>query len=435
MLLFLLACGPSDNPEEVPTPEEAQTDWIPTISSTQSEAAPTAFTIAFTTAEPATGRVRVNGVETGPTDLGVEHEVFIYGPPLSDLSVTVLATVDEEQHESSPFTVTTGQLLPDTPQLEITIDTLSSTAPWKKRVLVTHMYGEPTSWSIIADLSGEVLWSLEQDGKGLGVIPRLDSGQLAVNVFYGKDSSLARLYAVNLVGERLWDLATPGAHHVFDFIDDDPVWIQYDRRRIGPKIVIGDALIRGANEQIFTTWDHMPLDTDESDLETDDWLHTNWITHDRRRESLLISYAKASTITELDLDGNVLRTIGGDESDYELDREKERPQFPHGAHWYGKELMVITTQNQVTQAARFRLDDEQMTMEKSWEFGTEYDQQAQALGEVQALGDGHFLVCWGALGILQVVNEEGTVLWEAQTQFGRFFSQVHLLQSPYSPMP
>ena len=176
MLLYMVACAAPD------TIDDAETAWITQLSAQASSAIPTAIEIQFTTAASGNGWVEVDGVPTGMSEAGVEHTHTVYGPPLSDLSVIAVVEIDGQRHESEAFTVTTGQLLPETPTLEVTVDHLSGEAGDEDIIFVAHLYGTPTSWTIISDLSGQVLWAFSQQNQGLGIQPMLERGAIMENL-------------------------------------------------------------------------------------------------------------------------------------------------------------------------------------------------------------------------------------------------------------
>ncbi len=63
--------------------------------------------------------------------------------------------------------------------------------------------------------------------------------------------------------------------------------------------------------------------------------------------------------------------------------------------------------------------------------GAGSDFKAEVLGEAHYLPDGNLLVSWGSEGILQILDSDETVLWEAQMALESFVSQVHYLPGPY----
>ena len=433
MILLMVACSEPD-PLSI---SEAETLWITDLSYEVSEAIPTAIKIRFTTAEEGWSWVEVDGVATGQTSPNINHEHIIYGAPLQDLTVVVVAESDGERHESEEFTVTTGQLLPETPTLEVTVDALSGKSHLQDAVLVAHLYGDPTSWTLITNMEGQVIWAMSQDSQGLGVIPALDRGGLMENIFHGKETHSASLRGLNLMGEVLVEIPTPGAHHFFDLVDGEPLWLRSDSRRVDAQMVTGDAIVWGDTE-IFSTWDHLthtPVGSSPFSVGTQDWTHANWIQYDDDRDTLLLSLGHHNAIVELAMDGTPQRIMGALDSDYTPDPGNDAFKFPHGVHWVGEEMVLMSTFDGLSEVRQYEMDDDTMLMTRTWDFGADYGWQVYALGEAQQLWDGNMLVSWGSVGVVQVVGLDGEVLWEAHSGLGMFFTQVYLLETRFSPRP
>jgi hypothetical protein len=234
------------------------------------------------------------------------------------------------------------------------------------------------------------------------------------------------------MGDVLSERSTPGAHHFFEIVDGEPLWIREDSRRIGAQLVIGDALIWG-DEEIFSTWDHINYYPNTPFVLGDnDWTHANWIHHSPERDTFLISLAKQGTIIELSRSGEPIQILGGPNSDVYIS-EADLPHHPHGAHWLGEDLVVMTTFNMQSMVRQYKREGQEMTLVNS--LGADNNFHAQVLGEAQPLQNDLMLVSWGSAGVVQVLGRDSEILWEAHCELGHFISQVFMLPTRFSPAP
>ncbi len=424
----------------------AETRWIENIDVSISEAIPSVVEVRFSTA--AAGSAWVEYGTAGPDErttlpdaVGEDHAFAVIAPPLSALYLRAVVEVDGERFESGTFQYTSGQLLPSTPFLNVTVNNYS--AP-EGAVLLLSVFDVP-SHTMMVDLSGEVLWSLtlpETDRNGLGIWPT--DGHILANSF-GGDWEDPQLQRIDLSGNVVDTLSTPGAHH---FFTADPaealVWIETDEvddPQLGT--LVGDALIRqtadGKRDTFFSTWDHLTFDAslvpDDSSTDSYDWTHANWIDYSADRDSYLMSTAHTNVILEIDREGEPLRTIGGMgalDSDYTFADPETAFAYPHGAHWTASgDLLVFSTRDGLSEVIRYTIDEERQMLTASWSYGADLHQEAMVLGEAQELDDGNILISWGSVGLVQIVSPAGELLWEMSAPLGNFFSQIHMLDSPY----
>ena len=422
----------------------AETDWIQNLSVTTSEAIPTVLEVSFDTPEPVVAWVEFGSDSPGEHSTamkGASEHTFavIGGDPLSDVYMRVVVEVDGERYESGIFTHTTGQLLPDTPTFDVTINNYD---PPEDAVLLMSVYNDPSAL-VMLNFDGEVIWSKtiidNDDGIGLGVLPL--NGELYYNTFEDSKWTDAKLTRMSLSGKVIEETSTPEAHHFFTSgPNGELTWIKYDAQNVsGYNTVLGDQIVTDLDNPrtLLSTWDHLSFQVSNSTLP--EWTHANWIEYNADRDSYLMSTAYTDTLIEMDTEGNPLRIIGGVESaqgdsDYGFESPASKFSYPHGSHWTSKgELLVFSTRDNVSGVIRYEVDDDTNTLRERWRFGEEYRYNALALGEVHELPDDNILISWGSVGILQVVDPStDTVLWEAQSGLRQFPTQVHYMDSPYT---
>jgi len=444
-LSLLLAC-------QSPDPLlQAETEWIQDITVQTSEAIPSVLTVGFTTPESVTAWVEYGADQAGERattgSTGTQHTHHLLGlAPLTDAQLQIVVEVDGEVHQSGALSAQTGQILPETPLPEVTINNY---APAEHATFLISIFSDP-SYVVMMDLDGTVHWSLqvgpESERSGLGCQPVVDEGLIFFNSFDFDGWNGGRIESVGLDGSPVAAVDTEGAHHFFERLPDGSlVWMAIEPREVsGMGDVVGDKIMRQAPDgtltTLFSAWDHLTVyktDTWDRPLyaEGADWTHGNGLTHDAARDTLLVSMGGTDVVVELSTEGEVLRLFGGQsavDGDYQFNPPSSAFSYPHGPHFSADgELMMMSTVNDQSQLVGYEIDDEQQSLRATWSYGAGMGKVVQVLGEVEALPDGNRLVSWGSLGTLQVITPAGEVLWEAQTEFGSLIGQAHLLESPY----
>lgn len=441
MLLILFACAP----ETIPSTDVAETEWIQDIAVSTSALIPTAIEVSYSTPADAIGWVEFgvgspDQLTTPAAQLGTEHSNAVVGnPALTEISMRVVVEIDGERHTSGTFTHETGQHLPTTPVLEVTVNAYD--APENTQLLMS-IFG-PVCHLVLMDLEGNVTWSLEQGSKeenyGLSVSPK--DGDLLYNLFEigGGISSIER---VDMLGNPIESIETDDAHHFFvESPDESLVWLEEDIREVDGVEIIGDVVmerdVQGEEAVLFSHWDNFTLPLIPPGMLYMEWTHSNWVDFDAARDSYLVSNAYTNTIVELDRSGEPLRIMGGPgamDSEYVFGSVEQAFEYPHGPHWTDDgDLLVFSTSEGLSRVVRYSLDEEYKQLDEIWSYGEDYGFQAMWLGEVSELPDGNILISWGSVGILQIISPDGELLWEAVTSFQSFYSQVHMMSDPYTP--
>ena len=123
---------------------------------------------------------------------------------------------------------------------------------------------------------------------------------------------------------------------------------------------------------------------------------------------------------EIGLDGVPMQILGGlaaVDNDYIYDNMADAFSYPHGASWGPNgEILVLSTVNNVTEAAAYVIEDD--IIQKTWSFGSEYEHRALNLGQVTQITAEHRMINWGSVGRLQVVDNTDTVVFDMQTELG-----------------
>ena len=103
---------------------------------------------------------------------------------------------------------------------------------------------------------------------------------------------------------------------------------------------------------------------------------------------------------------------------------------PGGTHWQG--IHGINTA-ECLDVDHLKLEGQEMKGVNT--VGAENNFHAHVLGEAQPLQNDMMLVSWGSVGVVQVLDGDNEVKWEAHCEMGHFISQVFLLPTRFSPAP
>jgi hypothetical protein len=454
ILTLLLGCKPDDTaPTPVEDIESAATEWLTNLAAAPVADIGTTLDVSFDTpvSGPAWVAYRIDGGEwqqTPATEPGTTHRLPVIGAPYAEVTLKAVAELDGVLRESGEVLIEAGGPPPEAPVITVTVD--GYTPPEEDALLLLGVFGD-LSYAVMMDFDGTMRWSHplndigEEARGGLGVVQSVVPGQLLVNVFMPGEpyNDSAELRRINLLGEVTFQSDTPGGHHFFAETPDGAVlWLRYDARTIGSTTVIGDELMRlppegGSSESVVNLWDLLPPPTPPKGAARWDWTHANWLLYSPERDRYLLSTAKTNLLMELGEDGTLHQIINGHQAPtapYQYDDESQAFGYPHGIHWdaSGQSLLVLQRRDQISTAARYRINEDSLQIERTWNYGADLEYDSTVLGEVQELSDGNFLVSWGGLGILQVVSPQQEVLWEAQTGLGTFFSHMHVITDPYN---
>ena len=308
------------------------------------------------------------------------------------------------------------------------------------------IFGE-TIYLILINTEGTILWGVEQGDYEHGGIDSDVSSDRSLIYFnqFNKDKAVddSKLFKMNWLGELLEEIPTPFAHHMFDVLPDDSiVYISLDQRST-PEYgnVCGDKIVQrfsdGSEDILFSTWDHMTVYESASWNFTlypfcSDWTHGNFLEWNPERASYLFSMAGTDTIFELSEAGEPIQVftgLGAFGLSSALQPVTGGFSYPHGPHWnQAGELMFISTVEEQSRAIAYQINDDH-TLEKTWVWGDEYNYRAYNLGEVIEVKDNHRFVNWGSVGVMQIIDENDSVLWEVHSGLNQWFAQFEYWDS------
>jgi hypothetical protein len=239
-------------------------------------------------------------------------------------------------------------------------------------------------------------------------------------------------------------------HAAVELPDGDLVWLAFDfrdvlnsdgvtRRMATDRLFTGPETYAAEPTELFNNFDdfpdlptltceHMTSDFDRFD-ERDivEWTHGNSLAYVDSEDALYINAKQTDWVLKIDgQTGELLWQLGGIGSDFTYPDGSptwtsafEPTLFSHAHMSHVWEGGMVTFDNgdhrtpKVSSAAELAWDEQARTVERVWEFYHPGGGHTFPLGDVKKLDDGTYLVGWGALSELMVVDPDHTVRWRA----------------------
>jgi arylsulfate sulfotransferase len=189
--------------------------------------------------------------------------------------------------------------------------------------------------------------------------------------------------------------------------------------------------------EVVRTWDLREIfDPGRPRLWTErvnDWCHLNSIEYDSTDNTLLISSKLQYFIAKIDYDTGEIRWILGNHENWKEPWQKylltpvnfDTLVHPDRDWVYAQHMPRLTEGGTImvydngarrpggsyTRAVEYRVDEENMTVEKVWTY--DFDFTLASLGSIHVYEDGNVLIGNGVNGNLTEVNRQGEVVFEA----------------------
>ncbi len=272
-----------------------------------------------------------------------------------------------------------------------------------------------------------------------------DSGSIVYEALLGWDEGdtavrQRALYRVTLDGTGVDVIEVDGAHHDFTELPDGTLALLVeDHRTVGDQLVEGDKISElapdGTLTDIWTVWDHAEYDPAiEYDPGTG-WAHANALEYLPDRDSYLVSLRNFGSLVEVDRSaGDVVRIIGGEDSDYALD-DGSTALFDRQHQVAVLEDSVLVFDNRLpdvgSRVVEYALDDETGRAEMRWEYLSDPPLFSLGFGDVHRFDNGNTIVDWSGAGQIDEVRADGEGVWQVNTPLGDGFGYMHYLDSLY----
>ncbi len=453
MLLFAFACVPSGvcpeggcedapgdtaghlvgDPPSVAAPGEDEASEI-VLTLELSDAMPTAVVATWSVPEGSTSWLEIDGREAVYGE-GLS-ELVVLAPQDSAVSARVVAELDGERVTSAWSSVVTERF--EAP-IDVPVEVHDASRSWIAGELFQFVYeGDDRRAVGLVRGDGELIWYL--DGSALGNTDpvsgqvSLDGRGMLVGMWQGRSGDL-RLTLDEMEDNAIWlfgwdghpilTLDTPRGHHLFD--QPEPGVITWSS--VEPVLREGD-LLPVAFERLMVSeiggsdwlaFDSTVLDYQEACenggfyVDACDVHHANSMDCDLDGGSCLFNLKNTAQVLEVSIGGGVMDDFALWPTVDHLGRRVMGFQQAHDIHWGADgSLLVFNDGENGAWASRLLIDREAHTLTETWSYGREKCIQANALGTVQELDNGNYLVGFSTPNnVLREVTEGGDVVWES----------------------
>lgn len=423
-LAILVACA-GDKGEDSTSPDDLT---ISNIEITRSEIIPTVSTVTWTTSAPAHGRVRFGeeGGELGLTtadseSLATEHSAVLIGLyEGAQGSLVVEAWNDQAEVSADPQSFEVGILDAELPRPTVLLGDPADSVGGFFLMPTSALFARYVS---IADAHGRLVWGygggdletqrarFTQDGTGL--------------IFMSRDITQATMDLVRMDwdGTVRWQINVPEGHHDFDLIDDDTfLSLAYDHRVFtdGADSIDFDADklieidVSGETSTVWTLYDHIQVENPDVLVDPKGgiahWSHSNFVHYLPDSDEVLITSREINIAWSINRsDGSVNWMLNDLRGDFENIGSSPVTAHPHSV-WPIDGGVVVFNQGQPDSAScatvsTIDLDQAEGTAEVTWTYASDPCYSTDYLGNAQPLADGHMLVSYGKVGVIDEIIE------------------------------
>lgn len=405
--------------------------------------APLSAIVTFTTEQPATVSLTVEG-KYGAAPLTqqfetmtTEHQIPVYGLYEEEAATVTLNVQYQDGSTDSTTLSIMGNALPDdfVPVEVEQADTTQMADGW-----TFLMAGSLQGYVYAIDEAGSVRWMLSEKGLGAAsVFLPLENG----NYLIGGDKSFGNyykynLFELNLSGQIIHEYLIDGYHH--DAVELPSGNLLLLANNVNGQ-VMEDTIYELDREtgEILRTWDFNGyFDVGNYDASgqhiadinygtgTSDWLHINGIDYDAQTDSLLISSRHQDAVISMNLTTSEINWILSDPNDLWPEYLSDKLLTPVGDNFewqYGQHNAIWLPNGDVmlfdngdyrsktpegildpateaySRAVIYHIDAQTKTVSQVWEFGKDKgtDHFAVNVSSVQYLGENHYLIDFGGI--------------------------------------
>ncbi|MDG1478656.1 MAG: aryl-sulfate sulfotransferase [Myxococcota bacterium] len=414
------------------------------ITTEVSEYVRTVVTVRWKTEAETTGYIEFGegadyGRITPTTASGTEHEAQLLGLWAdTEFHFRVVSAEDGgEDWISDDYTVTTGSLPPEIPQMSFTGE-----AGWEGFIFAPIQGINYLAAAI--DSQGRVVWYkvLESSTHHVMRAQMLDDGSAVAICMAGQDSQGNKedgyVLLVSMDGSVEQEVAVP-------YIDHD-MTLKPDGTIVGIVLKTEDGFNQYADSiqevthdgemtQIFNAWDHVDWLTDEP-LGGNNWTHANALDYYPEEDAYYMAMKELHTMVKVDApSGEVQWAFGGTGNQFTFADGTIPLSMHHQFHIFDEDRLVVFENGESSRgysmAREFVLDTENMIATEVWSYVREPSVFVFAKGDVERLDSGNTLVTWSSSGEIQEVTPDGDVVWQVNTDLGSAITFIDRVESLY----
>ena len=304
----------------------------------------------------------------------------------------------------------------------------------------------PMPYFVVLNRRGEVVWYARGEPRTLS--PDIQFSRDGNGVLYNQFSwteglSASKIQRIAYDGTPLETIATPNGHHMFAQLPEGVIsYNAGDARDVtdpetgATEVWHGDAIVEraadGTTRTVYSTWDWMTpapnAHTDEVSIYGGvDWTHGNALKYNETDQSYVLSLANPGDVLKID------RTTGAPLALWGMDGLPATPAFdyPHDPTLLdATHLLMFMTDAESTYSGAIEYTIDEQGLHERWRSG--FTSHSDYLGQATRLENGDTFVNYAALGTLEEVAPDGTVVWHGTTgEDGSPTGQFRLFQSFY----
>jgi len=372
---------------------------------------------------------------TAPVDVkgGPPYEAVLVGmKPGRDYHFRVVAQAGGVTLDGPDGVLTTGAVPGKLPGVKVALADPQQQIPG---FIVTTVLASPPS-AVILDHEGDYVWwyvpDVDDDFKAGRARLSVDGRSIlfwGVNVRKVVEPAVSTqsLFRVSLDGTRVEQTPLPEGHHDFVELPDGTIaFIEYDPRTVKGETVDGDRVVElapdGTRTEVYTVWDSFDY-TGPSGTPGRGWCHANYLVYEAGEDAYYMGSRSWSAILGIDRSsGNLLRVVGGHQSDYVLTSGGTTPfQEQHGFDVLDGGILVFDNGGKdmlSSRAVEHAVDDVAMTMSEVWSYEPQPHLYVVTHGDIQRLPNGNTLVNFSNSGQLDEVDPSGNLVWRLNMSLG-----------------
>jgi hypothetical protein len=332
---------------------------------------------------------------------------------------------------------------------------------------VVHIQG-PSRFTevVILDGDGDRVWWTRSVDKGLVGTPLLSHDGRSIRYLTTDQTWTTELGAITRValdGSELQETRTLLGHHAsIENSDGTLTWISFDYANVGGRDWAADAL-RTAPEGVgdehvpdveFAWFDDYPEDPWEDVPGLNDevrwgtgieWTHTNSLMA-IDDQSFYISAKNVDAILKIDRnDGSIVWQLNGMYGDFTHPdgtavwrsvQDLDLFSHSHMSHLWDGGMVVfdngdLSHDPPFSRAVEYTFDEDELTVEQTWEYVEPDHQWTGAMGDVRKLDGGNYLIAWSSLEYVNEVTPDGETVWQVEMSDVGTFARVVPMASLY----
>ena len=246
-------------------------------------------------------------------------------------------------------------------------------------------------------------------------------------LFDAESSSVVRM---NIAGEILETVPTPGLHHPFTEREDGAIaWgaVQGYNEKL---------LVRDAAGTTTELWDCAAF---LDDIGERGFCGSNTLRWDPRTGHFLYSFYSLETMVEIDgATGDLVRWLGHVGGSWGFERPEHAFWWQHGGYYTDAGTLLVSSKDRdngdETVVNEYALDEETQALALIWSFGSGEGIYGDVMGEAHRLPGGNTLHNYGSAARLREITPAGEVVWDVRWD-GDFMGRSTPLDDLYALAP